>query len=52
MSHPGESKPLLLEVKNIGKDYPGVRALDNVNFDVPAEMFTVWLAKTGPEYPR
>ncbi|MDY0093120.1 MAG: sugar ABC transporter ATP-binding protein [Candidatus Vecturithrix sp.] len=34
MSQPGESETLLLEVKNIGKTYPGVRALDNVNFDV------------------
>ncbi len=34
MSQPGESETLLLEVKNIEKTYPGVRALDNVNFDV------------------
>lgn len=34
MSQTGESETLLLEVKNIEKTYPGVRALDNVNFDV------------------
>ena len=34
MSRSRESETLLLEVKNIGKSYPGVRALDNVNFDV------------------
>mgnify|MGYP003293186259 CR=1 FL=1 len=31
---------ILLEMKNITKTFPGVKALDNVNFQV--EEFTLW----------
>ena len=39
----------ILEMRNITKDFPGVRALDNVNFKV--EEYTVLLARTGPGNP-
>ena len=39
----------LLEMVNINKEFPGVRALSNINFDLKKAKCTASAVKTAPE---
>ena len=42
----------LLEMRQIVKEFPGVKALDGVTFDLSKRVnSTRWSAKTAPENP-
>lgn len=42
---------ILLEMRNITKTFPGVKALDNVNLKVEREKSMRWWGKTEPVNP-
>lgn len=41
-------QPPILEMRNIIKEFPGVKALNNVSFRVARGGFTAWSAKMAP----
>ena len=47
----GARMETILELKNIVKTYPGVKALDNISLSFQKERCTPLWAKTEPENP-
>lgn len=44
--------PVLLQMQNISKQFPGVKALDGVSLNVKSGTVHALMGKTAPENPR
>ena len=45
-------KDIILELKHITQEFPGVKALDDVSFEIERGKYTHWLEKMVPENLR